>query len=101
MFNYNLRFISRIILRTPTHVAKYSSSKQGYIIHIKIFSIKILHNDIRERAAKQRSDGISPDYLRTMMQVVTVFYSDFKCDCDQNIRDISRIYIFIHLFLYF
>jgi hypothetical protein len=25
-------------LNTPTHVATYSSSKQGYIIHIKIFS---------------------------------------------------------------
>jgi hypothetical protein len=84
----------------PTHVATYSSSKQDYVIHIKIFCIKILHNDIRERVAKQRSDGISPHYLRKKVQVVIVFYSDFKCDCDQNICDISRIYIFIHLFLF-
>jgi hypothetical protein len=35
------------------------------------------------------------------MQVVTVFHSDFKFDRDQNICDISRIYIFIHLFFIF
>jgi hypothetical protein len=32
------------------------------------------------------------------MQVVIVFFSDLKCDCDQNICDISRLYIFIHSF---
>jgi hypothetical protein len=33
--------------------------------------------------------------------VVIVFFSDFKCDCDQNICDIFRIYIFIDLFFSF
>jgi hypothetical protein len=35
------------------------------------------------------------------MQVVIVFFSDFKCDCDQNICDIFHIYICIHLFFSF
>jgi hypothetical protein len=35
------------------------------------------------------------------MQVVVVFFSDFKRDCDQNIYDIFCIYIFIYLFVSF
>jgi hypothetical protein len=30
-----------------------------------------------------------------------VFFSDLKCNYDQNVCDIFRIYIFIHLFFSF
>jgi hypothetical protein len=51
----------------------------------------------RERVTKQRSDGVSQDYLCRKMQVVVVF-SDFRCDCDQNICDIFRIYFYSFIF---
>jgi hypothetical protein len=35
------------------------------------------------------------------MQVVIVFHSDLKCDCDQNICDISRIYFYSFIFYFY
>jgi hypothetical protein len=63
---------------------------------------KPVHNFYLKTAFKVCA--LQPSIYRTdlceKMQVVIVFFPDFKCDCDQNISDISRIYIyFIFIFL--